>query len=77
MITLYQDKNYYTFSDPVSHTSTSDWSKSIEEAVTNYLQNARAGYYDHSTFTDDHNYTILGTFTTLKNFKNNYPELFI
>lgn len=77
MITLYQNGNLFTFSDKDTGFAVSSWNDSIQEALGSFTRNARILKQGHSTFNENHGYTILGTFNSLKYFKQDYPELFI
>lgn len=78
MITLYQNKRLFTFSDKNTGFAVSNWDDSIQEALDNFIRNARILKQGHSTFDNDHNYTILGSFDSLEStFMQDHPELFI
>ena len=78
MITLYQNKRLFTFSDKDTGFAVSNWDDSIQEALDNFIRNARILKQGHSTFDIDHGYTILGSFDSLEpTFMQDHPELFI
>lgn len=78
MITLYQNGKLFTFSDKDTGFAVSNWDYTIQEALGNFISNARILKQGHSTFAIDHGYTILGSFDSLEpTFMQDYPELFI
>ena len=78
MITLYQNGTHFTFSDKDTGFAVSSWDCSIQEALGSFTRNARILKQSHSTFDNNHNYTILGSFDSLEpTFMQDHPELFI
>ena len=78
MITLYQNSKLFTFSDKDTGFAVPSWDDSIQEALGNFIRNAKVLKQGHSTFHEDHNYIILGTFNSLEStFMQDYPEFFI
>lgn len=78
MITLYQKGKLFTFSDKDTGFAVPNWDDSIQEALNNFISNARTLKHGHSTFDEDHGYTVLGSFDSLEaTFVQDYPELFI
>ena len=78
MTTLYQNGKLFTFSDKDTGFAVPNWDYTIKEALNNFINTARILKQGHSTFGEDHGYTILGTFDSLEStFMQDYPELFI
>ena len=78
MITLYQNGKLFTFSDKDTGFAVPSWDYSIQEALGSFIRDARILKENHSTFDNDHGYTVLGSFDSLEStFMQDYPELFI
>jgi hypothetical protein len=78
MLHLYLGNTDYCLADPTTF-KVSYWSLSPQEAIESFFNLTDYPYPEHTCFTDNDDYALVGTYTctTLKEFYDNYPELFI
>ena len=78
MFYLYHSQGDYCLVN-TSTLTPSDWSDSTSETIRKFFNLRPVPYPEHTCFTDNSSYDLVGTYTctTLKEFYDNYPELFI
>ena len=78
MLHLYHSQGDYCLVNTNTFTS-SGWRETAAHTIRDYFSARLAPYPRHTCFTDNSSYDLVGTYTctTLKEFYDNYPELFI
>lgn len=79
MLYLYHSQGDYCLVNTNTLTP-SGWRETAARTIREYFNTRPVPYPEHTCFTDNSSYELIGTYplyTTLKEFYDNYPELFI